>query len=155
MKFAASHIKKFISSILVFIGQFHHNHGIPVLLYHSVDTSGSVISIQPSEFRIQMKYLKFNGYRTITLHEFIEHLSINRKSLSKTVVLTFDDGYKNNYSGYPQTENAHHQVTEPFNSHGSPPPFLHITIRIVAPFSLPVKWPLLPEIKNQPAGFSG
>ncbi len=45
-----------------------------------------------------MEYLKYSGYRTISLPKFVEYLHMDAKSPSKTVVLTFDDGFKNNYS---------------------------------------------------------
>jgi len=46
-----------------------------------------------------MEYLKRSGYHTISLRELVECLHMDtRASHKKTVVLTFDDGFKNNYA---------------------------------------------------------
>lgn len=91
-------VKRSVSSILTLIGRLYPKDRIPVLLYHSVDTSGSDISITPREFKAQMEYLKFSEYRTISLMEYMHYLQTDGKSHPKEVVLTFDDGFKNNYS---------------------------------------------------------
>ncbi len=69
-----------------------------MLLYHSVDHSGSVISIPPQTFRAQMRYLKCSGYETISLNEYVDYLMGRSKSPGKRVVITFDDGFRNNYT---------------------------------------------------------
>lgn len=75
---------------------------IPVLTYHSIDNSGSVISVSPSRFRNQMKSLKDVGLKSISLKEIIERVSAGKELPEKSVVITFDDGYKNFYSeGFP------------------------------------------------------
>jgi peptidoglycan/xylan/chitin deacetylase (PgdA/CDA1 family) len=69
-------------------------NNIPILTYHSIDESGSVISTSPGMFRRQMTFLKENGFRTITLSEFV---AIVESGLfpPRHVVLTFDDGFQN------------------------------------------------------------
>lgn len=66
-------------------------------MYHSIDESGSCVSVSPSDFRLQMAYLKRKGYQTLSLSDFCNFfdsgLSVGRNS----VVITFDDGYRNNY----------------------------------------------------------
>src|SRR5262249_2051884 len=42
----------------------------------------------------QMRYLKTEGYRPITLGEFLEFTRMGRQLPKKSVVLTFDDGYR-------------------------------------------------------------
>jgi peptidoglycan/xylan/chitin deacetylase (PgdA/CDA1 family) len=91
-------VKWFMSSILVLLGLIRRNNRIPVLLYHSVDETGSVISISPAKFRNQMEYLWSNKYRTIPLLEYLECLSRDGTEGLKNIVLTFDDGFKNNYN---------------------------------------------------------
>ena len=93
-----SQVKRYASSILVLVGHIYPKNSIPVLVYHSVDNSQSVISITPREFRAQMEYLKYSGYETISLQSFVGCLKTNVKSSQKSVVITFDDGFKNNYS---------------------------------------------------------
>lgn len=70
----------------------------PILLYHSVDDSGALPALSPSCFFSQMKYLKDQGYRTLTLSEYCQALRANRSLHPRVVVLTFDDGFENNYS---------------------------------------------------------
>ncbi len=91
-------IKKVFSSILALIGRVSQRRSIPVLLYHSVDSSGSVISITSEEFRAQIEYLNATGYKTISLSNFLEYLCGDIVPREKMVVLTFDDGFKNNYT---------------------------------------------------------
>ena len=91
-------LKRKISAILARIGDLSTKGRIPVLLYHSIGTSGSVISITPSEFRVQMAYLNATGYKTISLTDFLGYLRSVTVSHEKIVVLTFDDGFKNNYT---------------------------------------------------------
>jgi peptidoglycan/xylan/chitin deacetylase (PgdA/CDA1 family) len=47
-----------------------------------------------SSFREQMRYLKTNGYRVVSLADFIEFIRLNRQLPQRAVVLTFDDGYR-------------------------------------------------------------
>lgn len=71
---------------------------VPILTYHSIDNSGSIISVTKKRFAEQMKYLKSAGYRTITLGELLKLLKADTVLSEKNVVITFDDGYKNNFS---------------------------------------------------------
>src|SRR3990170_1367211 len=69
----------------------------PVLTYHSVDESESWTSISPILFRQQMDYLSRNGYQCLSLLNWIEILISGKSPPRKSFVITFDDGYKNNY----------------------------------------------------------
>lgn len=68
---------------------------LPILTYHSLDESGSVISTSPSLFRQQMRYLSENGYKVVALNSLISSLQENNSPSPKTVALTFDDGFQN------------------------------------------------------------
>jgi peptidoglycan/xylan/chitin deacetylase (PgdA/CDA1 family) len=57
-----------------------------------------VISISPQDFKAQMRYLKCAGYETISLNEYLNCVVGSSKSSSKRVVITFDDGFGNNYT---------------------------------------------------------
>lgn len=82
-------IKTFLNSVYVF----------PVLMYHSIDrnASGSKITVSPEEFAAQMGFLKNNGFRVVSLKEAVDLIKTNKKLPRKTVAITFDDGYENNY----------------------------------------------------------
>ncbi len=67
---------------------------VPVLTYHSIDDSGSPVSIAPREFRRQMEMLASAGWRTIGVDAFVR----GRRAGGwppRTFLLTFDDGYRN------------------------------------------------------------
>lgn len=67
---------------------------LPILTYHSLDDSGSAISITPTLFRLQMEHLRRNGWRTLCLDELLEGHAQGEWP-ARSLLLTFDDGYKN------------------------------------------------------------
>jgi peptidoglycan/xylan/chitin deacetylase (PgdA/CDA1 family) len=68
---------------------------VPILCYHNLgpQTRGRLL-LSVSVFEEQMRYLKREGYRVITLRQFLEFVSLRQQLPRKTVVLTFDDGWK-------------------------------------------------------------
>ena len=68
---------------------------VPVLTYHDIgpQTKGRLV-LAAKAFTEQMRYLKANRYRVITLAEFHEFLQLKRQLPRRAVVLTFDDGYR-------------------------------------------------------------
>ena len=71
---------------------------IPVLTYHSIEESGSIISTRPETFRRQIKILSDNDYCVLPLGKIIENLIAKEPISPKTIALTFDDGFQNFYS---------------------------------------------------------
>jgi peptidoglycan/xylan/chitin deacetylase (PgdA/CDA1 family) len=93
---------------------------VPILMYHyvSVPPPGSDeyrvdLSVTPESFREQMTWLADNGYEVVSLQELVYALETGSPDLpDNPVVLTFDDGYVDNYEnafpilqefGYPAT----------------------------------------------------
>ncbi len=71
---------------------------IPVLNYHSIGNqpdNNAVLS--PRNLEAQMNYLSKEGYTTLTLRQFIDIWQGKIEAPSKSVLLTFDDGYADNY----------------------------------------------------------
>ena len=68
---------------------------VPILCYHNLDrqAKGRLV-LAASSFEEQMRYLKREGYRVVSLREFVEFMSFKRQLPRKSVVLTFDDGYR-------------------------------------------------------------
>ena len=71
---------------------------IIVLNYHKVDNVNSSLSVPPSEFERQMAFLAQNGYHTITPHELYMAFTDNGPLPNNPVLITFDDGYDDNYT---------------------------------------------------------
>ncbi len=71
---------------------------IPILLYHHVNyTDKDSLSVTPENFEEQMKYLFENDYKTLFLDEFYSIIKQGRKIPAKSVIITFDDGYLDNW----------------------------------------------------------
>lgn len=73
---------------------------IPVICYHSInkDPSGkSPIIISPEKFRQHLKAIKDNGYTTLTMKQFNDYILGDKPIPEKSVLITFDDGYMDNY----------------------------------------------------------
>jgi len=67
---------------------------VPILTYHNLaEQAKGRLVLAAASFREQMRYLKTNGYRVVSLAEFIEFTRLNRQLPQRAVVLTFDDGY--------------------------------------------------------------
>lgn len=81
----------------------NNDKSIPVLMYHSIAfEKGNELRVPKEKFREQMKFLKDNGYTTLSLDEVYEFFQNNKPIPSKSVVITFDDGYEDNYlNAYP------------------------------------------------------
>ena len=78
---------------------------IPVLMYHSISGSEQsnvhpyyCTTTSPAVFADQLKYLRENGYTSCTPAQAIRQLEGNCSTGAKSVVFTFDDGYRNFYS---------------------------------------------------------
>ncbi len=79
------------------------SHGIPVLMYHSigrviVDWQWAVLSLVASTFESQLRALASAGYTTVGLSELHDYVAGKRDLPKRTVVLTFDDGYVDNWT---------------------------------------------------------
>ena len=76
--------------------------GVPILEYHMIgtvkDPSGDAYAVPADEFRRQLDYLTENGYTTITMLEFVKASKGKFTLPEKPIILTFDDGYKDNYT---------------------------------------------------------
>jgi len=90
---------------------------IPILVYHSIapldptkpeDEMHAHYRVDPVIFSEQMDYLKNNGYHPITFNTLVQAILNNTPLPEKSVVLTFDDGWKNQYTyAVPVLEKDH------------------------------------------------
>jgi peptidoglycan/xylan/chitin deacetylase (PgdA/CDA1 family) len=72
--------------------------GVPIVMYHTVSDLPEGFALAENDFVGHLDYLKAAGFNTVTLHEVFEHEDRGAPLPAKPVVLTFDDGYADNYS---------------------------------------------------------
>lgn len=86
-----------IGVIMGLYAKFHTR--IPILMYHRIaSVPGERNSLPPEKFKEQLDYLKNRGYNTISLNDLYLHYTEQAPIPPKPVILTFDDGYEDNYS---------------------------------------------------------
>ncbi len=77
---------------------FSKNQAVPILCYHKISTDPDPMSISPERFKEQLVALKEMGYHSIGLKELGDLWELGKEPAPGSVVITFDDGYENNYS---------------------------------------------------------
>ena len=106
-----------IISIFIFFGAFYFfwispRYVVPILMYHRFGYDKSTLFVTPDNFSRQMAYLDNKGYNVISLDDLVEGINNNRRFNRKTVVITIDDGYKDNYTyAYPTLKKYDFPVT--------------------------------------------
>jgi len=68
---------------------------VPILVYHNLapQAKGRMI-LGAKAFDEQMRYLKAQGYHVISVKDYVEFTSLKRQIPRKSVLLTFDDGFR-------------------------------------------------------------
>lgn len=70
---------------------------IPVLYFHRIGSpDGPHLSIPKEIFEKQMEFLNRNGFQTISLQGYLNFLNGKSEGRKKQVMITFDDGYRDN-----------------------------------------------------------
>lgn len=73
---------------------------VPIIMYHSMlkeaARTGPYV-VTPDSFESDLQYLTENGYTTIVMQDLIDYVYDNQPLPPKPVMLTFDDGFYNNY----------------------------------------------------------
>lgn len=80
---------------------------LTILTYHSIDDSGSVVSVAPQVFADQMKALSDAGFVGVSLRQALTHRKVNGSWAQRCAVLTFDDGFANFYETAMPEINRH------------------------------------------------
>jgi len=79
---------------------------LPILLYHNVvpeeEPGFNRFCVSVERFRCQMKWLDKKGYKTIHPGQLDEYLKAGKQIPNNEIMITFDDGYRDNYQyAYP------------------------------------------------------
>jgi peptidoglycan/xylan/chitin deacetylase (PgdA/CDA1 family) len=84
-----------IRQICKLLNPFNNGGNAPLILaYHSVsERRTDTLSLSTENFRHQLQWLQDNGYETLTLRDSVR----KNRTQEKVAVLTFDDGYADNY----------------------------------------------------------
>jgi peptidoglycan/xylan/chitin deacetylase (PgdA/CDA1 family) len=71
---------------------------VSVLSYHKFSKDkGDLTTVTERAFDDQMRFLKENGYRVITMDEFFDFLDFKKQIPKKSVLITIDDGWRSVY----------------------------------------------------------
>lgn len=101
-------LKKTFCILLIFSGicrlfSFIHRNSVKILVYHGIINGNLPVGLNREglhlkleSFERQLAYLK-KRYHVLDINEFVEYLKEGKPLPQYSVVLTFDDGYKNNY----------------------------------------------------------
>jgi peptidoglycan/xylan/chitin deacetylase (PgdA/CDA1 family) len=84
--------------LLTLYAYIYINYTTPILMYHSFDQSRlkDFAVVSSANFYKQMKFIKEKGYKVIPLSDYCRLLKYKKPIPRNLVVLTIDDGYKDN-----------------------------------------------------------
>ncbi|MDD5560550.1 MAG: polysaccharide deacetylase family protein [Candidatus Omnitrophica bacterium] len=94
-------------ALIILLGAFYFfwfipKYTVPILAYHSINYKEKAPFVSPENFTKQLEYIKKKGYEVITLDELVESIKNKKRLKRNKVVITFDDGYKDNFEyAYP------------------------------------------------------
>lgn len=102
MRFLRSILIVFVALVLIGTGLrvwLSPKYVVPIMMYHHVEGSSTPRAnyVTPEKFEWHMDYLKKHGYRVISLAELTGRIKAKSPIPHNSVVITFDDGYANNY----------------------------------------------------------
>jgi len=90
-----------IASVFLLANFLRHKYVVPIIMYHSINPRSNPamnrLIVSPQTFERQMRFLKTHHYNVLPLEAAAKLIRDKKKVPPKTVVVTFDDGYKDNY----------------------------------------------------------
>ena len=103
--------KSFLVAILIVLFTFNTVYAndtvtVPSLMYHNInddyEDKNASVEISGEMFKEHMLALRENGYSAIFFNEYLDAVNKKGKLPEKPILITFDDGYLNNYTvGFP------------------------------------------------------
>ncbi len=88
-------------TIAVFYMYLKTQYVVPILMYHHVNNNrdaSSVLTVKEKIFSRQMDFLYRHKYNVISLEKLVDLVNSKSNIPRNTVVITFDDGWEDNYS---------------------------------------------------------
>ena len=88
----------------LFPGPAESHNRVPVIYYHRVlpefieDEDDPIYSLLPEQFESQMEFLAQAGFSSLSLEEFADAARGLQPVAPRSVLLTFDDGYADNFA---------------------------------------------------------
>ena len=111
IKYIRNFVLLIVTVFLIIVFFMPEPEGFPVLEYHTItdtpEEDSERYNVTPAEFNSQLDYLKENGYNTITMRDFIEAKNGRFTMPDNPIILTFDDGYEDNYTNMLPILEAH------------------------------------------------
>ena len=87
--------------IILPVNFIQRKYVVPILMYHSIDPyarKDNLLAITPAYFKRQMRFLRDHDYNIISLEAVAGLIKGSNKIPPRTIAVTFDDGYKDNYT---------------------------------------------------------
>ncbi|MDD2753541.1 MAG: polysaccharide deacetylase family protein [Candidatus Portnoybacteria bacterium] len=88
----------FLNAFSIAARLFYRSPRVSILMYHSIGDNGAFFTVTPKEFAWQMAYLNEHDFQVVSLAQLTGKLKRGEKLSDKTVALTFDDGYADNFT---------------------------------------------------------
>ncbi|MDD3295968.1 MAG: polysaccharide deacetylase family protein [Candidatus Omnitrophica bacterium] len=91
-----------ILAVFILFGAYlNANYATPILVYHSLDgkRAENYAAVDIKVFRRQMEFIKRNSYKVISLDRYCRLLRSGEAVPRRSLIITFDDGYKDNLEG--------------------------------------------------------
>jgi peptidoglycan/xylan/chitin deacetylase (PgdA/CDA1 family) len=112
---------------------------VPVIAYHKFSKGKpDLLTVRETAFEEQMRFLKENGYRVISLEAFFDFLEFKRPIPKKSVVITIDDDW---YSTY--------EIAYPILKKYGYPATLFVYTDLILPGGKTLSWDLLREMSSR------
>lgn len=128
-----------IAVFIIKMGSFFG--GLPVLNYHKISSGNDAdfLTVTTAQLHRHFAYLNKNGYTTIFISELLEHIEQKKPLPARPVMITLDDGYRDNFTSlYPLLKEYNIKaniflvagfIQSPGNTHIAPNPmgeFMHV-----------------------------
>ncbi|MDO8488873.1 MAG: polysaccharide deacetylase family protein [Candidatus Omnitrophota bacterium] len=85
---------------VIFFSWLRSQYMVPIIMYHSVTPQARIdnrVEVSASRFQYQMEFLKNHHYNIVSLEEAGKMIKERKRVPAKTIAITFDDGYEDNY----------------------------------------------------------